>query len=183
MNYDDLRRIYRLEKNTSKLVRVEKNFFSELKEFIENERKSYLESLKEGEFSKAKDFINLKKLVQEILSLREKKLLNTALISSRTNEFFDSNLTDEELKTLKKIVQILEEHKAAFNQIFSEQKKPEKKTQGKDLNKVSLRILKEVPSFIGIDMKEYGPFSAEQTIELPLKTAELLVERKLAERI
>lgn len=182
MDYDELRRIYRLEKNTSKLVKVDKTFFADLQEFVEKERQDYLNFLKEGNFTKAKDFTNLKKLVEELLSLREKKLLNAALISSRTEESPESNLCDDELKTFNKLLKILQDHREMYMQLF-EASESARKAKGRDLNKISLRILREVPSFVGVDMKEYGPFSPNQSIELPLKTAELLIERKLAESI
>jgi hypothetical protein len=43
-----------------------------------------------------------------------------------------------------------------------------------------LVILKNVPTFVGTDMKEYGPFSEGDEVELPEKVAKLFVTRKLA---
>jgi hypothetical protein len=44
-----------------------------------------------------------------------------------------------------------------------------------------IRILSEIPSFVGTDMKEYGPYKPEQVVELPQKIAQLFVSRKLGE--
>lgn len=183
MDYEELRRIHRMEKNTSKLVRVEKDFFSQLSGFVEAERRNYLNSLKQGVFSEAKNFSNLKKLVEELCSLREKKLLNSALVSSRTSEESETNLTAEELKTFEKLLNVLQEHKAHYQQLFAEKKKQAKKSKAKHAERIKIKTIQEVPSFIGVDMKEYGPFKENEEIALPAKTAELLVERKLAEKI
>ena len=40
ITYDELRRIHRLEKNTSKLVEVDEDFIDSLEKFVEEEKKS-----------------------------------------------------------------------------------------------------------------------------------------------
>ena len=42
VSYDELRRIYRLEKNTSKLVEVDDDFFEKLNAFMKSEKEEYL---------------------------------------------------------------------------------------------------------------------------------------------
>jgi hypothetical protein len=44
-----------------------------------------------------------------------------------------------------------------------------------------VKILSEIPSFVGTDMKEYGPYKPEQVVELPQKIAQLFISRKLGE--
>ena len=84
VDYDELRRIYRLEKNTSKLVELQEDFYNSLNEFVQEEKTNYLDSLKDLSNSKAKDFNNLKKMLEEFFSIRQKKLLNQALIALHT---------------------------------------------------------------------------------------------------
>ncbi len=177
MDYDELRRIYRLEKNSTQLVKLDDDFFSELKSFLREKQSAYKESIKKGNLSMAKNYSELKKLVKEIIQLREKKLLNKALLVSRTGEFSDENLSVEEKKTFNKIISILKEHKAEINSLLGEKEQPKEKTP----QSVKVTIFKEVPAFVGADMKEYGPFSAGMEVELPKKTADLLVSTKLAE--
>ncbi len=180
LNYDEIRRIYRLEKNTSKLVEIQEDFFDSLTDFILEEKQTYFISMEKLDFAKAKTFTNLKKMVEEILSLREKKILNKALISSKTAEPNNELMATEEKKMFKEILKILESHNSLIESVFVGK---QKKTKEKDLNKVSVRILSDVPSFIGTDMKEYGPFKKEQTVELPSKIAKLFVSRKIGERL
>ncbi|MDD3159488.1 MAG: hypothetical protein PHQ98_00795 [Candidatus ainarchaeum sp.] len=172
LTYDELRRIYRLEKNTSKLVEVDEDFINNLEQFIENEKKRYLSSLKNFSSSDARQFSNMKRLVEEIFLLREKKLLNKALIATHTKEFTLDNLASQEKETFRKMLDVLNSHSAIYENLFGE--------KDVESQNVALEILKDVPTFVGNDMKEYGPFKEGQKVELPSKVAKLFITRKLA---
>lgn len=181
LDYDELRKIYRLEKNNSRLAEVEDDFFDSLKDFFELQKKDYLHSLQDLSGSKAKSFSNLKKIVMEIFSIREKKLLNKALVASRTGELETTKMALQETETLKQLLGVLNKHQAFLDEIFSI--KPQKKTASvASVGKVSLKILKSVPAFMGADLKEYGPFEQDKKVSVPEKIASLLVSRKLAEK-
>ncbi|MFA5357331.1 MAG: hypothetical protein WC308_00195 [archaeon] len=174
INYDELRRIHRLEKNTSRLVEVDADFFDSVSEFVEGQKKSYLASLKNFSPSDAREFANLKKVVEEIFLLREKKILNKALIVSRTEDFSEEKMASQEKDAFKKLLKVLEEHNKVCTGLFGE-------VIEKDSEKVALKMLKDVPTFIGTDMREYGPFSKDEFVEIPKKIAQLFLSRKLAE--
>jgi len=174
LDYDELRRIHRLEKNTSKLVEVEDDFITSLQIFVEEEKKKYLASLKNFSSSDAREFTNLKRIVDDIFQMREKKILNKSLISAHTNDYDDTNMAKEEKETFKKIFKVLSEHREIFHSLFGEKEKV-----SSDLTK--LTILQEVPTFVGTDMKEYGPYSESQEVELPSKVAKLFIARKIAQ--
>lgn len=180
LSYDELRRIYRLEKNTSRLVEVDESFFSDLKDFIKEQKAVYLKSLKNLSMSKAKDFSNLKRMVEEIFLIREKKLLNKALVSSRTGEIMDEKISSVEKKAFSEMLNVLQKHKRVLNEVFGIDELDFEKS-AIDLNNISVRIIKDIPAFVGTDMKEYGPFSIGQNLSLPPKIANLLVSRKLVE--
>ena len=183
LNYDELRRIYRLEKNTTRLVEVEEDFYNSLHDFIAQEKKEYLNSLKKDfSESNARGFSNLKKMVEELFSLRTKKVLSRALISSHTQEGPDSHMALPEKEMFQSILKVLNKHQAMVLKAFSETAEVEKKsTKAKALNNLSIRIISDVPSFVGQDMKEYGPFKKGQVVDLPYKTAKLFVSRKIGE--
>ena len=179
LSYDEVRRIHRLEKNSSKIVPVEQEFYNFLNSFISIEKKQYLESLTDLSSTKSRDFTNLKKMIEEIFSLREKKVLTKALVASKTGDINIEGLAIQEKKMFNEILSLLKKHNLVLQEIFSDSSK--KQAKKKDLNNLSVQILLEVPSFVGADMKEYGPFKKGQVIELPLEIAKLLSERKLAE--
>ena len=173
IDYDELRRIQRLEKNTSGLVDVEDDFIDSIEKFVKEQKKAYLASLKDFSSSEAREFTNLKRIIEEIFLLREKKLLNKALIASHTDETGLKKAAKQEKETFKRLLKILTEHDGFCTEMFGE--KREKKS-----SKSRLEMLKDVPTFVGTDMKEYGPFSKGDKVELPDKVAKLFISRKLA---
>ena len=181
LDYDQLRKIYRLEKNSSRLAEVDEDFFDSLQDFFDVQKKEYLHSLNDLSSSKAKSFSNLRKIVGEIFSMREKKLLNKALIASRTGEFENEQMALQEAETLKQLLAVLNKHQRLLDQIFKVQSKPSM-AKAKPIGKVSLKVLQNVPAFMGADMREYGPFKMDERVDVSKKIGELLVSRKLAEK-
>jgi len=176
LSYDEIRRIHRIEKNTSKLVEVEADFYNQLADFIASEKKAYLDSLKDFSVGKARSFTNMKKMVEEIFSMREKKILGLALIASRTNETNDARMAVQEKEVYKNVLKMLNSHNTLLSQFFSENDVP-RKTPKKELKEVPVTIVQDIPSFVGGDMKEYGPFKKDEVVKLPNKIASLLVKR------
>ncbi len=179
LSYDEIRRIHRLEKSTSNLVEVEPDFYNELYEFLKGEKHTYLESLKDFSVSGSRDFTNMKKMIEDIFSMREKKIISRALVSSRTKEFSQSHMAVQELELFKKIVGLLEEHSFLLEKLFADEK-TERQKSANELETLHVKIVSDIPSFVGSDMKEYGPFQKDDSIELPLKIARLLNQRNLA---
>ena len=174
IDYDELRRIHRLEKNTSKLVEVEEDFIDSIRVFVDEEKKKYLASLKNFSASDAREFTNLKRVIEEIFLMREKKVLNKALIAAHTKEVSEEKMAHQEKETFRKLLRILEEHFDMQDSFFGDKEKKESQL-------VSVKILKDVPTFVGTDMKEYGPFSEGLIVDLPAKVARLFITRKIAE--
>ncbi|MBS3061099.1 MAG: DNA replication complex GINS family protein [Candidatus Diapherotrites archaeon] len=183
LSYDEIRRIYRLEKSTARLVDVDPDFYNSLNEFVLAEREKYLKSLKEFSLEEARDFANLKKMVEEIFLFRQKKILSLALVSSRNgSDMMDEHLGRQEQKLFGDVLELLNEHKSLLGTLFGEKSAASSSAkESAGLNTLSLKILKEVPAFIGTDMKEYGPFSSGETVKLPNKVAKLFLDRKMAE--
>jgi DNA replication initiation complex subunit (GINS family) len=177
IDYDGIRRIHRLERSSSKLSDLSEDFYNGLNDFVRSEREAYLASVKDFSPQKARDFANLKKMVEEIFSLREKKILTKALISSRTKEHSSDGLASHEKKLFAKLLSLLNGHNEIVEGLF--QGKQVRKQ--KDLNIVPVKILSEIPAFVGTDMKDYGPFSDGKETSLPYAVAKLLVSRGLAE--
>lgn len=181
LDYDELRRVYRLEKNTSKPVELSEDFYNSLNEFVKLEKKSYLESLKDAGNTKAKEFNNLKKLLEEFFSIRQKKLLNAALVSLHTGEFSEEKLAIQEREMFRHVMNALQKHQSLFDGIFANDESSRKQKEKADLNFVQVKIMKGVPSFMGANMKEYGPFKESQSASLPYKVAKLLISKGMAE--
>ena len=178
ISYDEVRRIHRLEKNTSQIVEVEQDFYSQLHDFLKKEKHKYLASLKDFSVSGSFDFSNLKKMVEEIFAMREKKIISRAIVSSRTKEVSHEGLALQEKELFDKVFSVIKEHEGLLLQFFSNDVSAGKEQGGFDT--ISVKILSDVPSFVSSDMKEYGPFSKDDLVELPLRVAMLLTKRNLA---
>ena len=64
LSYDEIRRIYRLEKNTSKLVELPEDFYNLLNDFVKEQKENYIQNLKDFSIEEARNFANLKKMVE-----------------------------------------------------------------------------------------------------------------------
>ncbi len=178
MDFEELRHIHRQEKNSSQLASISDDFFLELKAFIAEKRKKYLNSLKNGSLDSAQDISNIERMAREILQIREKKVVRKALHASFSGEYSLENLCSQEKKLFENLLKAFNSYKKEMEKLFA---LPESQsTKQKDLNMLPVQIIQDVPAFVGTDMKEYGPFKKGQLVKLPAKTAELLIARKLA---
>ncbi len=48
---------------------------------------------------------------------------------------------------------------------------------------IMVKILSDIPKFVGTDMQAYGPLKSGEVVNLPKEIANLLVTRKVAENL
>jgi DNA replication initiation complex subunit (GINS family) len=179
LDFDELRKIYRQEKNSSRLYNLNNDFYKALKKFISQEKKLYLEALESMSQQELKKFENLKKMVLKIRELRLKKSLNLCLIYSRTNEVKEDNLVDFESDFVKGVLKLMEKQVEYTNNLFGVKKKKENVTQ----KLIKAKVLQSIPAFIGTDMKEYDPFEKGDTCEIPKEVYDILSSKQIVEDI
>ena len=190
--YEALRR----EKSKSELQDLEANFYNTVKSYIK-EKKSIIESQKDKQsiFSKTeientkKQLETSKKILNELFEKREQKIVQLALLCSRTNpeDKGIDTLIENEKEFYFEILEILNKNRYFnLNSLINQEKELKTKdintTQIKQQNKL-LRIISPIPKFIGLDLKTYGPFDNEEVANLPLKIAEVLINNNRAEEI
>ncbi len=239
IDFEEMRRIYRLEKSTARLVDVPDDFFTLLHGLIDEERKKYFDSLKDLNTTRARDFGNLKKLVDEWFVVREKKLLNAVLVAARLEELDAQHMSAEEKKMAEQVYHALMSHRTITKQVLEANGEfvaigtPSQSVSSSSLldnalgkNSVStnaplerdekpvlvekipatippspqttshaststhnvsssfpVKIISDIPSFVGTDLKEYGPYKVGEIVSLPEKIAQLFVSRKLGENV
>jgi DNA replication factor GINS len=235
IDFEEMRRIYRLEKSTARLVDVPDDFFTLLHGLIDEERKKYFDSLKDLNTTRARDFGNLKKLVDEWFVVREKKLLNAVLVAARLEELDAQHMSAEEKKMVEQVYRALMKHRTITKHVLEANGEfvaigtpsPSVSTSSllnhalgkKDVEKMntqariehsvsvekipatvppspasavqpsaasssfSVKIISDIPSFVGTDLKEYGPYKVGEVVSLPEKIAQLFVSRKLGENM
>tara|TARA_Y100000310_G_scaffold339559_1_gene432589 strand:+ start:2103 stop:2750 length:648 start_codon:yes stop_codon:yes gene_type:complete len=201
ITYETLFEILKREKDTTDLQKLEPNFFSEFVNYL-NEKKKLLEK-DEALFSYEekkkvdKQIDNAKRIIKEIYERREKKIINIALIKSRTksNIMDTSSFLENEKKILDDVVKVLDGFRTSIidniitgnNPTMKAESKVEEegtKTAGEKQKSTKLvRFLYAVPKFVGKELEEYGPFEEEDIANLPIEIADLLIGKEKVEEI
>ncbi|MCX8158239.1 MAG: hypothetical protein N3D73_01080 [Candidatus Diapherotrites archaeon] len=177
LNFDDIRKIHKFETTSSKLSVLPDNFYNELRDFVKKQQD--LSSKSNLMYDKTKDLQIIKQVLEEIFSARKKKIINIALARSNKEEEFIPQLPWHEKKLYDNIIRELDFYNRVLNEMFNLNNKEGQK----DLNIVYVKILSDIPSFIGADMKTYGPFKKDQEISLPYEIAKLLIKKNVAKMI
>jgi DNA replication initiation complex subunit (GINS family) len=180
MKLSDVLAVYRQEKNSTKLVPLDEAFFDEACALLKEKSEALAQS---KDAAKAVELTNLKKALEGLVMLREKKLLNAALAASRSSKVAIENMTRSELATFNAVLNaLLENHKKA-KELLGVTASKQLLTATRESMLIKLRALKDIPEFVGPDMKKYGPYTTNVEFELPVKVAKLLLQKELAEKI
>jgi DNA replication initiation complex subunit (GINS family) len=180
------------------------NFFESVREwFVRKEKLKDITSLLEVE--------NANKLMEDLINRRQKKIVLAALRTER-GQLPPQNLTDEERKIFDEIVKSLKAFKNNMNEKFkgygkiAEEKIQDAKKTIKEMKpsepvttpvieetiemkpikpngKHMVKILKDLPRFVGPNLKSYGPLKVGDIITLSKEMSELFINRKIAENI
>ncbi len=172
LNYAYLRDIYKEESSNSQLTKIDPNFYSEVKRIIiEKKGSNDYNEISEGE--------KMLKLLKRILIKRREKLLLLSLLDKINEDY----LTEEEKKFMHNLKKA---YLDAFNEIellINGKNVEIKKEKNEGILKVSIKIIKQVEAYKGLDDNIYGPFSEGDIVELPKKEAEWLLQAKFAEKV
>ena len=207
ITYETLFELLKREKDTADLQKLDPNFFNDFVDYL-NEKKKILgkeDSLfSYDEKKKVETQIdNARRIIKEIYDRREKKVLNIALIKSRTkSDVIDtSSFLENEKKFFDDVVKVLDVFRNdVINNIIDGKQASEitadkevienKEIDAKDDNDKNeakstklVRFLHAVPKFVGKELEEYGPFAEEDIANLPLEIADLLINKGRVEEI
>jgi DNA replication initiation complex subunit (GINS family) len=150
---------------------------------------------------------NIKKILKDIYERRERKIMSMAINKSRfSSSIMDtSSLLAEEKVFYELMVSLLDsQRERILSSLLSgkapELKKPEiiltdqqdfqpannlfeEKKEELNVSTKLVRFLSPVPQFMGLDMREYGPYEEEGVAKLPEEIANLLIQKERAEEI
>jgi DNA replication initiation complex subunit (GINS family) len=203
ITYETLYDILRNEKSKSEIQQLPKNYITNLINYL-NKKQEILESQekKKSIFTSTevhktrKQIESIQKIMKELYERRETKIIQSSLISSRTgieSEESSSMLLEEQefYKILTKNLNHYREnvlHKLSVGQVpnidIQESKPKDLKTNEKTIKSArKLKMLCNLPKFVGMDMESYGPYNNNQIIEIPNKTADFLIKQNKAEEI
>lgn len=199
ITYETLFEILRREKIRHELQKLDKTFFEDIVRYLE-EKQKILESqrIKISVFASSevqktqKQIDNVKRMLKELYERRENKIVQIALVTSRSEETGEfSEMLDEEKKFYQELMLILNEyrHSVLYNILqtklpaFKNKDKPKGlKTENVPSTRL-VRVLHAIPKFVGDNLNIYGPYEEEDIISLPEKVADILVKNNRVEPI
>jgi DNA replication initiation complex subunit (GINS family) len=208
ITYQTLFELLRLEKSREELQKLEDSFFEDVVSYLK-EKKDIIEGQQKkdslfgfGDSHKIElELNNVRKILKELYERREKKIINTAMSTSRTSaRLVDTSvMLPEEQELYEKLVEILNEsrQKILFNVIDmkvpirkqkeqqpaeTEQQQAEEAKPSEDGSKI-VRFLDHVSKFVGPNLEVYGPYDADEVTELPAEIAAVLINTKKAEEV
>lgn len=162
---ETIRRIFEEEKNSQGLTSLPDDFFGQVRDYLE--KKSRMARVEADRWA----LDSIKRRLKTIFERRERKILNSAhgfINSGVTPE----NLTPEEERFFEKVVECVKS--------FQKDRKERFETGHEKLSLVT--ILGDVERFVGINMRNYGPFRTGDIATLPEPNADLLINKGLAEK-
>jgi DNA replication factor GINS len=191
-NYKLLRKIQEFEKKSPLLSKIDPNFYSDIFEYLDNLN----DRLKKETSSQKKILLddeikNTFRIITNIYENREKKIILSAISKSRGGNpniknllDFEKNLFDSILESTislrNKILNI------KFNKIDPKNRKNLVTVSDKDVkelrdnSKTIVRVIKDIPKFIGTDTKEYNLKNGD-FLSLPKDMVDMLLKRGVIE--
>lgn len=194
VTYETIRNMQRQEKDLPTLQPLPEGFFPAVRSWLIHKQKF-------NDTTSLLEIENGKKLIEDLINRRERKLVTAALHTIRGD--VPPLMLKEEQKFFDEIVKMLKEHRACVcESVFGLEAAIEDKinsakesiealkqhvgtaeAQENQQDKKLVRILADMPAFIGTDTKTYGPLKPGDLAVLPQETAKLLLERHTAEEV
>ena len=196
LTFSELRKIQKKEKRQEDLTELEDNFILRVSNYLEMK-----EDVDEREYKSAK------RVFDKILGLRQEKIVKNAKIAvnsgisnselsllPREKELFlemknvfqefnqnvEKVIEGEEAATETPDVDLEDDDDIEVEETGQEEQEPEETTEeGYEM----VKIISDVPEFMGTDLESYGPFEEGEEVEIPEDNAEILVNRGNAEEI
>ncbi|MEM3374037.1 MAG: hypothetical protein QXE31_02330 [Candidatus Woesearchaeota archaeon] len=131
----------------------------------------------------------LDELTQTLEKYRQNILLNLINLKKPIIENENNRNLDIPKPILQKEKNLnLEEKNSSTNIIINKTNIEEKNVNLKEINQaekqmLKLRIFEDLPKFLGTNLEVYGPYKANEIIELPNDLAEVIIKRNKGEKI
>ncbi|HID46493.1 MAG TPA: DNA replication complex GINS family protein, partial [Chromatiaceae bacterium] len=150
LTYAVLRDIQKREMESSAIVQLQDGFYTEVAEFLSKKK----EEASGGDMLSLREYENIKKIVRDVQTKREEKIVLMAIRGESTG----TGLTSEEGDMLRQLVSIIDKSRGKLVGVWGSENKPAQK---------KVRLLKDVEQYKGLDNKVYGPFKEGEEQMLP----------------
>lgn len=169
VSFEYLRKILNEEKKSQNLTKIPDDFYETVRMYIEGKKKLAKEKKDEIELR------NIERIVENIFNLRERKIINFAIMAARAG-VQPSNLTSEEKQFFQKVFETLKERRIILDKIKSA-------LEGEVKKEVEILVVfkQDFPAFVGIDGQTYGPFKKGDIAKLPEENRKILASKGIIE--
>jgi DNA replication factor GINS len=181
--YDELFAAWRFEVENDELGSLSPDFYARVADYlrrIEEERRMLdKKALKAGLLER--EMAHVQRIVGELVWARYRKLVRLLTASQKVPSDL---LAAEEAELCTGFLSFVEAYQSFAKKLLQGQvSEVAVATAHKPHKRVALRFLKSIPAVVGVDMKTYGPFLAEDVGSVPVENAKILVKRGLAEAV
>ena len=164
LTFDSIRDVERAEKDSKKLQKLPEDFFDQLADYFIRKN-----SMSDKASADIIEMENVKNVIKRLIDLREKKLVEMALINARTGTL-PENLTKNEQQIFQGIVGNIKNLRNSIFSCFDGSKIPR------------YRAIKDIPKFVGPDMKTYE-FAEGQIVDVPQQINDFLLKEGFIEEM
>jgi len=171
ITFEFIRKIQREEKSDPRLTKIPEDFYEKAKDYINQKRKL---SEKKKDRIASLEVKNAEMLLEDIYNRRENKLINQAIITTRT-DIPPKNVLEQEKEFFESLVNALRTQRGMILNTLLKKDKEEKL--------VTVKFTEDIPEFVGIDLNKYGPYKKEEKAKIPKENAELLIKTKKAKSV
>ncbi len=163
-----LREIQKNERSSSGLCKLDANFYQVVQEYILRKKKVMARG-KDFSFREKKEIENIGPVVKSIYDTRETKLVNGAVKSARTGMDM-ANVLPSERRLFEDVKKKIADERKVLESVISPKNSGIAKENATEIVSdgfSKIRIIEEIPEFVGEDLKTYGPWKPGDTVLCP----------------
>jgi DNA replication factor GINS len=184
MNRDELYRIWKTEKSEKTLQKLPSSFYSDVERLLSESKAAPVVPGQDRtqKVLSEKEFKILRRLATGVAETRMRKIVDAVL--SRQDVATDL-LTPEETDFAKQVAVHIGDRYRFIEELGQLGIAPEEKTASEPVEArlEVVRFLSDFPAIIGVDLKTYGPFKAEDLATLPIENASALVSQGVVRQV
>jgi len=179
-DYGDIMQVWEDEIENDNLTDLEDLKLSRMSAYLSDVRLNLAETPSDNQLQAdllTQEALNVEFMLREILTLRRSKILSAALESKKLGGA--TTLSEEEL--YNRLVRGVESHSKFVDAILAGTSVEQDASE--DMEHVTVRFLKPLETFMGLDDISYGPFKKEDVVIIPTANAKFLLRDGTVERI
>ena len=173
--YMDLLERWKAERDSSDLLPLRDAFFQSMRDYVEQ----VLEQVRAENTSDFQrqlfetELMNLRFMMESLLTMRVQKILNKLVEQDIDYDVLtrgERRFVDQSSRNLRSVLMSLDD---LFTPLETNAKS----------RLLLIRFLEEHPQLVGVDLKTYGPFKADDLAALPAENARLIIRKNQAEPV